>query len=60
MNPISTPSDPLPLSQNTNIPPLNPRVIGLILVLIALISAAVITTDILSPRPGKPVPAAPN
>ena len=40
------------------IPRLNPRVIGLLVLLMVVIAAAVITTDIISPRDRHPGPPA--
>ncbi len=39
---------------------INPRIAGIIVLLIAIISASVITTDILSPRDRNPAQPAPR
>ena len=51
-HPASTPEPPRRLH-------INPRVAGIIILLIAIISACVIATDILSPRNRNPAPPQP-
>ncbi len=51
--PASTPEPPRRLR-------INPRIAGIIILLIALISASVIATDILSPRDRNPIPPQPK